>query len=318
MKPPFEITSEILHLVATISERIGSIQTSQLDRLSPKLRKGNRIKTIHHSLAIEGNELSESQVTAIIEGKQVLGRQKDILEVENAIKVYDVFSNLHFDKETDFLSAHRLLMKGLVKKPGFYRQSGVAITKGSDVQHYAPGYDRVPFLMKDLFGYLQTSNDHVLIKGAVFHYELEFIHPFLDGNGRMGRLWNQLILSNQYPVFQYLSLETLIRDRQPNYYSALAASDKLGASTPFITFILKVILDALGELTLLKRSQQTALERIDYFLEHYSSPTFTRADYLACFPTISPPTASRDLKQGIEHRRLKKMGNHNQTRYHRK
>jgi Fic family protein len=318
MKPPFEITSEILHLVATISERIGTIQTSQLDRLSPKLRKGNRIKTIHHSLAIEGNELSESQVTAILEGKQVLGRQKDITEVENAMEVYHVFNDLSFDEENDFLSAHRLLMKGLIQKPGFYRQSGVAITKDGDVQHYAPGYDRVPFLMKDLFSYLQTSHDHVLIKGAVFHYELEFIHPFLDGNGRMGRLWNQLILSNQYPVFQYVSLETLIRDRQATYYSALAASDKLGASTPFITFMLNIILDALSELTLLKRSQQTALERIDYFLEHHSSSTFTRADYLACFPTISSPTASRDLKQGIEHGRLKKIGNHNQTKYDRK
>ncbi len=318
MKPPFEITSEILHLVATISERIGSIQTSQLDRLSPKLRKGNRIKTIYHSLAIEGNKLGESQVTAILEGKQVLGRQKDITEVENAIEVYNLFNDLNFDEETDFLSAHRLLMKGLIQKPGFYRQSGVAITKDGDVQHYAPGHDRVPFLMKDLFSYLQTSKDHVLIKGAVFHYELEFIHPFLDGNGRMGRLWNQLILSNQYPVFQYLSLETLIRDRQSNYYTALAASDKLGASTPFITFMLNVIHDALGELKHLKRSQQTALERIDYFLEHHSLSAFTRADYLACFPTISPPTASRDLKQGIEHGRLKKIGNHNQTKYHRK
>ena len=195
MKPPYHLTQKILQLITSVSEKLGEVNANYLSRQSPQLRKSNRIKTIHSSLSIEGNTLSEEQITALLENKRVLGPQKDITEVLNAIKVYDQLRSFKSTSEKSFLKAHRLLMNGLIKEPGKYRTRGVGIVKGKKVEHVAPPAQNLPFLMKNLFAYLKDKNELPLIKSCVFHYELEFIHPFIDGNGRMGRLWQSLILS---------------------------------------------------------------------------------------------------------------------------
>ena len=175
MKPPYEITSEILKLIIAVSEKIGEVNAKYLVKQNPKLRKQNKIKTIHSSLSIEGNTLSEEQITAILENKRVVGPEKDIVEVLNALEVYNDLNSLKFQSEKDFLKAHKLLMKNLIENQGMYRKKGVGIVKGSKVAHIAPPYENVPFLMKELFGYLKDKSEITLIKSCVFHYEMEFI-----------------------------------------------------------------------------------------------------------------------------------------------
>src|SRR5207253_7112889 len=193
-KPPFQITSKVLGLSSQIQEIIGELKTYSLAKPSVKLRKENKIRTIHHSLAIEGNSLSEEQVTALLEKKRVLGPKNQILEVMNALELYDILAKFDPAKERDLLKAHGLLLNGLVKEAGKYRSTAVGIFKGTKVSHMAPSAKQVPKLMGDLFTFLtKDSETPWLIKACVFHYELEFIHPFEDGNGRMGRLWQQLL-----------------------------------------------------------------------------------------------------------------------------
>ena len=210
MKPPYEITSKILKSITSISEKIGEANAKYLVKTNPTLRKQNKIKTIHSSLNIEGNSLSEEQITAILENKRVIGPAKDIAEVLNALAVYETLSQFKPYAEKDFLKAHKMLLKGLIDTSGKYRTQGVGIVKGSKVEHIAPPSENVPFLMKYLFQYLKDKSEIPLIKSCVFHYEMEFIHPFMDGNGRMGRLWQTLILMADYPIFEFLPFETLI------------------------------------------------------------------------------------------------------------
>ena len=204
MKPPYEISSEILKYISSISEKIGEVNAKYLIKTNPTLRKQNQIKTIQSSLSIEGNTLTEEQITAILENKRVVGPEKDILEVLNALEVYKNIRQLKPESEKDFLKAHNLLLQKLINEPGKYRKQGVGIVKGSKVEHIAPSFENVPYLMKDLFEYLKDKSELTLIKSCVFHYEMEFIHPFLDGNGRMGRLWQTLILMQEYPFFEFL------------------------------------------------------------------------------------------------------------------
>lgn len=239
MKPPYDITPRILVLIASISEKVGAVNAQYLVPANPTLRKQNQIKTIHASLHIEGNTLSEDQVTALLENKRVIGPKKDVAEVMNALSVYQKLQILSYSSEKDFLKAHRLLMKGLITNAGNYRTKGVGIVKGSQITHVAPPGERVPGLMKELFKYLKDPSELVFIKSCVFHYEMEFIHPFADGNGRMGRLWQTLILMNSFPVFQFLPFETLIAKNQEAYYRSLAVSDKEGKSTRFIEYLLQ-------------------------------------------------------------------------------
>ena len=185
MKPPYEITTQILKYITSISEKIGEVNAKYLIKTNPTLRKQNQIKTIHSSLRIEGNTLTEEQITAILENKRVVGPEKDILEVLNAFEVYKNINKLKPESEKDFLKAHQLLLQKLIKDSGTYRKQSVGIVKGSKVEHIAPPFENVPYLMKDLFEYLKDENEITLIKSFVFHYEMEFIHPFLDGNGRM-------------------------------------------------------------------------------------------------------------------------------------
>lgn len=314
MKPPYDITPEILKWISSISEKIGEANALFLSKPSPQLRKQNQIKTIQSSLQIEGNTLSEEQITAILENKHVIGPEKEILEVRNAIAVYENINALKMSSEKTFLSAHKTLMIGLMDNPGKYRTRGVGVVKGSQVAHLAPPAENVPGLMKDLFQYLKEENELDLIKSCVFHYELEFIHPFLDGNGRMGRLWQTVILKEKYPVFESLPFETLIRETQNEYYQALAESDKSGKSTVFIEYMLQIIDQALNNLLKNQGKSMNSEDRITYFLS-LGKNQFTRKEYMEVFKSISTATASRDLKKAVENGILKVEGTGNQTRY---
>jgi Fic family protein len=314
MNPPYQITPEILRRIASVSEKIGRINAKYLDKPSPKLRKSNRIKTIHSSLRIEGNTLTEEQITALIEKKRIIGPQKDITEVLNAICVYDQLQTFDPIASKSFLKAHEMLMKGLVSENGTYRKTGVGIMAGDRIAHMPPPADRVPQLMNDLFSYLKTSNEITLIKSCVFHYEMEFIHPFIDGNGRMGRLWQTLILIKEYPLFEFIPFENMIHKSQKDYYYALSQSDRSGSSTPFIEYMLKVIDDSLDSMLELKSSVNTTADRLTYFSEMAVSE-FTRKDYMRAFKEISSATASRDLRQGVELGLFEKEGDKTKTIY---
>lgn len=315
MKPPYTITDKILVLVASISEKIGEINASHLYKPATELRKKNRIKTIQSSLEIEGNTLTEEQITALLENKRVIAPQKDILEVQNAIKVYEQLRQFNPYQLKDLVKAHSVLMNGLIDNPGKLRTTNVGIVKGSKVEHIAPNGTMVNGLMKDLFDYLKKDNDLILIKSCVFHYEFEFIHPFTDGNGRMGRLWQTLILMQQYPVFEYLPVESLIKQKQNEYYNKLSESDKKGNSTPFIEFMLGIISESLDGLL---QSQSVTLhteDRIRLFKDKIGKNKFSRKDYMQSFKNISAPTASRDLKWATEQDLLYKFGTLRLTEY---
>ena len=314
MKPPYEITSSILKLITSISEKIGEVNANLLNRPSPKLRKQNRIKTIHSSLKIEGNTLTEEQITALLENKRVIGPKKDVIEVLNAIKIYENLDDYNPSNEKSFLKAHQNLMEGLIENSGKYRTQSVGIVKGSKIEHLAPPFENVPFLMKELFEYLKNSDEIELIKSCVFHYEMEFIHPFLDGNGRMGRLWQTLILMEKYPIFEFLPFETLISNDQEKYYKALAESDKSGKSTKFIEYMLNVIDISISQLLDFNNRTLNEKDRLEYYVS-LNKIEFTRKDYMDVFKDISSATASRDLKKGVELNLFEKIGEKNKTIY---
>jgi len=314
MKPPYEITPDILRLITSISEKIGEVNANFLNKPSTLLRKQNRIKTIHSSLKIEGNTLSEEQITALLENKRVIGPNKDIKEVLNAIEIYENLDKYNPLNEKSFLKAHKDLMSNLIQNAGKYRTQGVGIVKGTIVEHVAPPFENVPYLMKELFEYLKNPNEIELIKSCVFHYEMEFIHPFLDGNGRMGRLWQTMILMRKYPVFEYLPFETLISKDQENYYKALSESDKSGKSTKFIEYILEVIDKSISELLNFNNRTLNEKDRLEYF-SSLNKLEFTRKDYMNVFKDISSATASRDLKKGVELNLFEKIGKMNKTKY---
>ena len=314
MKPPYDITAQILKLISSISIKIGEVNANYLNKQSPQLRKQNKIKTVHSSLSIEGNTLTEDQVSAILENKRVIGPKKDIEEVINALSVYDSLGKLDPYSSKSFLEAHKILMRGLVKEAGSYRKQSVGIVQGEKLAHLAPPYENVPFLMNDLFDYLKSKDELTLIKSCVFHYEMEFIHPFIDGNGRMGRLWQTLILVQEFPVFEFLPFETLINTTQVEYYKALSISDKAGKSTPFIEYMLDVIDKSLRELLNYNNRVMTDINRLEYFIQLNKSE-FSRKEYMDVFKDISTATASRDLLKGTELKIIEKVGEKNKTRY---
>jgi Fic family protein len=247
--PLYTITPEILNRVAAISETIGRLTVLTDHARDLRLRRINRVRTIRGSLAIEGNTLTESQITAILEGKRVIAPPREVQEVKNALAAYDRFDTWMPKAERDLLEAHRILMSGLIGEAGMYRRGGVGVMAGQEVIHLAPPADRVPQLMTDLFSWLAATDAHPLIASSVFHYEFEFIHPFTDGNGRMGRLWQSLILARWNPLFADIPVESLIFEHQAEYYQALQESTRQTDSAPFITFMLRMIMDTVATST---------------------------------------------------------------------
>lgn len=246
--PPFTITPAILALVAEIAGEVGRLSALHGSGKSPMLRRENRIRSIHASLAIENNTLTLDQVTAVLSGKRVLGPASEIQEVKNAFSAYEAMPRWKPGSCKDLLAAHRLMLESLVPDAGKFRTGAVGIVDGKKVVHLAPPAHLVPGQMKHLLAWLKRTDVHPLVASCVFHYELEFIHPFADGNGRMGRLWQTLILSQWNPLFAYLPVESVIREQQQEYYRVLALCDKAGNSTAFIDFLLRSLLQALREI----------------------------------------------------------------------
>ena len=247
-KPPFEITNQIISDVAEIAELMGKFSVTNQLSTNPTLRRGNRIRTIHGSLAIEQNTLSLEQVTAVLDGKQVLAPPKDIAEVKNAYEIYERLDQLDPYSVDDLLTAHGILTRGLVEEFGQFRSRPVGVVDSQgNILHFGTLPQYVPDLVMELLDWVKTSQVHMLIRSCVFHYELELIHPFADGNGRVGRLWHTLLLSRWNPVFAWLPVESIIHDRQQEYYAAINASNEAGESTVFIEFMLSAIKASITE-----------------------------------------------------------------------
>lgn len=248
-EPPFKPTNSAITLVSEISELVGKLSFENQFGITPILRRENRLQTIQASLAIENNTLTLEQVTDIIDGKRVLGNPREIQEVKNAFAAYELIEKLNPYSEDDLLTTHSTLMHTLIDDRGKYRLGGVGILKGKDIVHMAPPALRVPLLMQNLFFWLKNTTLHPLISSSVFHYEFEFIHPFSDGNGRMGRLWQTLILSKWKPIMAFVPIESVIRLHQDEYYRVLGKADQDADSTGFVEFLLRVILVALTDLS---------------------------------------------------------------------
>ena len=262
-QPPFHITGKITSLIGDICEQIGRIAILHKGAVSPRLRRANRIRTIHSSLAIEQNTLSLDQVTAILDGKRILGNPVEIKEVLNAYEAYELMLALDPASTDDLLKAHRLMMQGLIPENGKYRSGGVGVFSKDKLIHLAPPAHLVPEHMQNLFAWYQKSDLHPLIRSAVFHYEFEFIHPFADGNGRMGRLWHTLLLGRWKEIFFWLPVEELIRERQQEYYDALGTADKEADSTGFAELMLGIIRDSLEKLAEAGESNQASAQVSD-------------------------------------------------------
>jgi len=315
-KPPYTVSEDMLNTVKNIIRLIGRVEGYQLLSGNLKLRRINKIKSLHSSLAIEGNQLTREQVTAVVNGDRIIGPAKDILEVENAITVYDKLETIDAFSEDDLLTIHGDLMRGLVSDAGKYRQGSVGVLDGTTVIHLGPPAHRVPQLMGQLFEYLTQTPEDIIIKSCVFHYEFEFIHPFSDGNGRMGRLWQTAILKSEYPDLSAVPLESIIHDRQQGYYDALLASQRAASSDPFIEFALAALETALEEqLAQVIGVPQDPESRLIAFRKQIKTESFSRKDYHVFHKQISGATATRDLKKGVDKGAIVAEGEMRNRRY---
>lgn len=287
--PPYTITPPILNLVAQIVEVISNASEDAVTG-NLRLRRVNRIRTIQGSLAIEGNTLSEDQISTILEGKPVIAPLREVQEVRNAIKVYEKYPEWNPASEADLLEAHELLMVGLLDAPGRYRRVGIAVAGGGEVHHIGPSPNRVPLLMSNLLSWLDGAAEHPLIASSVFHYEFEFIHPFQDGNGRMGRLWQSLILTRWKPLFSHVPVESLIYKRQSEYYEAIRDSSAQGASTPFILFMLETILEAIRDSSLTDQESDQVTDQVARLLKELRSGPKTSAELMVALGLSHRPT----------------------------
>ena len=276
--PPVPMTPEINRLVADICEQVGALTALQPSVVPLRLRRDCQVRSVQASLQIEGNNLGVEQVTALINGRRVLGAPKDIQEARNALEAYEKMANWNPWRLADLLDAHTVLMRALVDRPGKLRSGGAGIQRGEKMVHIAPPAERVPALIKALLAEIKTTPDHPLVASCRFHYEFEYIHPFSDGNGRLGRLWQTLLLAQWRPIFASLPVETLVRDRQADYYAALNASNDTGHAAPFVTFMLATIRDALTEAAKVgsQKTTQKSSQKILSLLQN--NPEFTIAD----------------------------------------
>ena len=309
-KPPFEITNTAICLIAEIAELVGKLtSTSQLSA-SPMLRRINRIRTIHGSLAIEQNALSIDQVTAVIDGRTVIAPPKDIAEVKNAYEIYEHLDKLNPYSVDDLLTAHGIMTRGLVEESGMFRTRNVGVVDSQGrVLHFGTLSDYVPGLVAELMDWAEHSDEHMLIRSCVFHYELELIHPFADGNGRIGRLWHTLLLSKWNPIFAWLPIESMIYAHQQEYYNAINASNDAGASTVFIEFMLATIkaslIDAINMSDGVSDAPADKLtlrwQKIEAFLK---SNNYIMNGDVQRICDVSPATANRILKGFVANNKL--------------
>ena len=303
--PPFTMTDEITNLVIEIAEITGAMTVSEQLSKNPKLRRVNRVRSIHSSLAIEQNSLTKEQVSDIIDGKRVLGPPQDIREVQNAYEAYEIMTKLNPYSVKDLLKVHKIMMGGLVKEAGVFRSKGVGVYAGEQLIHAGTPANYVPDLIGQLFDWLKKSNLHPLIKGCIFHYEFEFIHPFVDGNGRLGRLWHTLILAKWQEFFLWIPIETIIHERQDNYYKALNASNVVSESTIFVQFMLLLIRDLLKELSHngVMNKEKTLDEKLfDLLKEDGNQSAAGLAEILGSFPRTVQRALKRLMSDGkIEH-----------------
>ena len=309
-KPPFEITTAILDEVAEIAELVGHVNASLGLSANPMLRRSNRIRTIYSSLAIEQNTLSLEQVTAVLSGKRIIAPPKDIAEVKNAYEIYEMIGSLDPYSVDDLLTAHGVMTRGLVDEAGCFRSrsAGVADKQGN-VLHFGTLPDYVPGLVMELLDWVRDSDFHMLIKSCVFHYELELIHPFADGNGRIGRLWHTLLLTHWKPMFAWLPVESMIHDRQDEYYQAINRSNNEAESTAFIEFMLYAIKEALLEAVQIGNTENMSAEeqrwlQIERFLKKHG--TITNADVREMLG-VSSATANRVLAKNVEAGKIQKV-----------
>ena len=311
-RPPFTITSKILSLVSDIVEIITEIRDIEANLNTPKLRKKNRIKSITGTLQIEGNSFSEEKVTNVINGKTVLGTMREIAEVQGAIKAYEHFDHYSYKSEKDLLFSHKLMMDELLSNAGKYRDINVGIGSKDGMTHVAPPPLRVPELMDELFGWLKSTKEHPLIVSCIFHYEFEFIHPFSDGNGRVGRLWQSVILSHYKKIFGVIPIESVVRDNQEVYYKALEDAGTAGESTPFIEFMLEIILNTIKSVSKenvpLNVPKNVPLNRLDDILGLIQKNRDITSSQMAEILKISDKTVKRDISKLKEQNRLKRVG----------
>lgn len=329
-KPPFHMTDRTITLLAEISEQVGRITVLQEGNMSPHLRRENRIRTIHSSLAIEHNSLSLDQVTAILDGKRVLGNPNEIKEVQNAYEAYEMMLSLNPNSVEDLLTAHKLMMQGLVPENGKFRSGGVGVFDGDRLVHMAPPAHLVHKLIQDLFDWYRDSEMHPLIKSAVFHYEFEFIHPFQDGNGRMGRMWHSLLLGQWKELFFWLPVEELIQSKQAEYYDALGKSDKAADSAVFVELMLEIIRDTLKDTTVVGRSadqdsdqvtdQDDTINRLLAVLgeEELSAAELMKRLGLSHRPTFRKNYLTPALEKGLIERTIPDKPNSKNQKYRRK
>ncbi len=299
-KPPFHMTDKMTSLIAEISEQVGRITVLQEEAISPHLRRENRIRTIHSSLAIEHNSLSLEQVTAILDGKRVLGNPNEIKEVQNAYEAYELLLRLNPASVDDLLKAHKLMMDGPMAENGRFRSGGVGVFDGEVLIHMASPAEFVPEHIHNLFAWYQQSELHPLIKSAIFHYEFEFIHPFADGNGRIGRMWHSLLLGKWKELFFWLPVEELIQSRQKEYYDALGAADAQADSAGFVELILEIIKDSLTEVTVVGHNND---QDSDQVTDQVADQDKTPADRLLfALGNDTLPAADLMVRLGLSHK----------------
>lgn len=309
-KPPFEITNTILDEIAEIAELVGHANASLELSTNPTLRRTNRIRTIYSSLAIEQNTLSLEQVTAVLNGKQVIAPPKDIAEVKNAYEIYEMMDSRNPYSVDDLLSAHGVMTRGLVEESGYFRSRPVGVVdKQGNILHFGTLPDYVPGLVTELLEWVRDSDFHMLIKSCVFHYELELIHPFADGNGRIGRLWHTLLLTQWKPMFAWLPVESIIHDRQDEYYQAINRSNNEAESTVFIEFMLSAIKEALMEAVKTGSAENMSAEeqrwyQIERFLK--KNGTISNVDVREMFG-VSAATANRILARMTDKGKIQKI-----------
>lgn len=315
--PPFSLTPKALRLVSEIERLLGQVDLSSMVRQEPMLRRQNRVRSVKDSLAIEGNSLSLDQATAIFDKKRVVGPKNEIRAIQNAIEAYATAGKWRSTSEKDFRKAHGIMMAGLLASAGKYRAGAVGIMKDDRISHIAPGAKQLPQLMGRLFAYAVHNRElHPLVMAAVLHYEIEYIHPFEDGNGRMGRLWQHLVLREYHRFFETVPFESVIKAKQKQYYKVLERCDAKGDSTEFVEFALETTAIALREVvTVTPNRRSTANERLSFAQVVFRKKWFSRKDYIALFADISLPTASRDLAQAVKNATLHSRGKKNKTQY---